>query len=411
MREISCAYGKCTLDKDGVFCVDGKEKYQSVESISPAQYKRDTYIYICMKKGTYKIYSMRERKTLLSNISRVVYKSKTITVVTFGEKNKEKYYLYDFLDQSNNRYIKKIVDYFILEEDGVTLTSTHPSKEAITLPKKCKFLCPAKNIISFYAVSEDNEIFVLPPYPYYDTSVNAKNDTTPQFWKLKEYIKCQEFKNIRFIDLADLVEFENEEDKKLLAMVNILYRYKLHQENIYIDNIDNVLTEKQIKFKQDKYTITLTLDTIIIESKLNKTEYSYDIFKYDDLYLQLLLLYNTTKPMERNIALLTAKKTPVDEAIHSNYFTGDKELLKKFLYHLNCNPNSKIFFIINNKNILAAVNRESFAENIKKALLQGKSYAKIMQRYDLHPELTKRLIKEHFSKDYTKLKKVYAFKH
>lgn len=408
MKELKNAYGTCFLDDKNIFYVDGKEKFRNVESVIYMNFKRDTHVYIHFKKGVYKIYSLKEKRVLLDGFNKIVHSVKNYAIVSFNENNKERYYLHHFIDNSKSRDIIKRVNQVILEKDGRTLNHTRSNYLPITLPQKCKDLFLPKEIIEFYAITETNEILVFAPYPY--NKPKEFGLVKPVFWKLSKYVKHQKLKELSLKELTDLIVFETEEDRKLFAMVCILYKYKPRSEKVYINNITSVLRTKVISFNQEKHDITLTLDKIVLEDKYGKTEYSYDVYKYNEVYLQNLLSYHKIKFIEPKIRDFAINKLSVEEILTHSDFSGNIELLKKVLYNLNCKPNSKTFYIINNQNHLILIKRQKFVGNIKDALLENKNFEAIIKRYDLNPGIIKEMLNELYPEEYTTLKNNNALK-
>lgn len=403
MKEFKSAYGTCFLDDKNIFYVNGKEVFKNVGNVIYMNYKKDTHAYIHFKKGIYKIYSLKEKRVLLANFNRIVYAVKNYVIVTFFEENKERFYLHHFIDTTQNRDIISRVNQVILEKDGVTLNHTKLNKPAVILPEKCKKLCIPKEVVEFYAITENNEIFVFAPFPY--NKIKEFGASTPVFFKLNKHVKCNDLKELKLDELANLIVFETEEDKKLFVLTCILYKCKPRNEKMYINNIEKVLNDKQVSFKYEKYNVTLTLDKIILEENKVKTEYSYDIYNYNEAYLQNLIAYHKISFIEKMIKEFAINKIFVKEILVDYEFGGNLNLFRQVLYNLNSKPNGKVFYIINIQNRIIAVSRAKFIEGIKDALFEGKKFSDIITRYDLNPIVIKDMIFKLYPEEYLALKK------
>lgn len=413
MKRFTNTHGEYLLDENGVLYINGKEKFRNVKDVSYQASRRDTYLYILFEKNFYRIYSLKQRKTILTDISKILYKSKSIFIVKFlkqSNETTEKCYLFDLNDDSKCRYILNNVGQFILELDGITLTNVKRGKPPIILPEKCKDLCEPKETIDFFAITESNEILILMPYQY--ENLKSYDTSTLHFWKFKKYVKYKTLRNLLYRELIDLISFKNEDDKNMFALTSILHIYNSDKNNsniVQVENKKTALTDKHIKLRYGKLNVTLTFDKIFFEEMGKTTEYDYNIFEFSDAYLQNLISYYNVRQIENKIKYFASKKTTVTKILNTPEFLDKKNLLRRYLFGLNCNPNSDIFYIITNQNQLVMVNRIKFAEVIKNALIANKSFKKLLTRYDLEAYTIKMLIKKISLDEYNKLRQQHVF--
>lgn len=409
MEKYPDAFGVCTLTDDGKFLVDGKEKFSNIQSANYMVYKWDTHVYLLTRRGTYTIYSLKEKKVLLKDFDDVIFKCRHYVAVSYGKEAKKRYYLHYFEDVEKNRNVLKVAGNYILENDGITLNNTKPSKAALFLPEKCKSIYMAKEPISFYALTENREILLLAPPPYNEVNLNPKQ-IKPVFWRLKKYISPKTLQNLKLTDLRNLILFKSYEEQKLFALISILYTFKEKREKVFLANLNKVLESKEISFREEKFRVILTLDKIILECKSERFEYFYDIFKYDDFYLKNLLKYNISQNKENVVRELATEKTQVKDILKRMVFFRNEEELKNTLLNLNCKPDSSNFYIINNDRLLVITDRKHIITSIKNALLKGKNFMAIINRYDLDQDVVKKLIKRYYPDDYDSLRLKFAFR-
>ena len=91
------------------------------------------------------------------------------------------------------------------------------------------------------------------------------------------------------INKDDFNIVKNEEEKYLFALTNILSIYITDETDcnkIIIKNLKTFLEDKKVVLKIGRLKIFLTLDKVLIKEIGNITEFDYDIFEFNDAYLQ-----------------------------------------------------------------------------------------------------------------------------